>query len=158
MKKLRSLTGVPLLMLVLMRYNGVPRLARKKIASSLVTSMIGEYLKATTTSSSLKLASFIGFPPSIEKEVYSNSKNEAADAEFDRRTEEVFLEIFPDHEHCGDTCCGHQLPEFPMKILEELKYPTDIAALAFVVRNWFARIDLDCSRSLDACKMRVLYT
>ena len=117
-------------MLLLMRYNGVPKLAREKIASSLVTSMIGEYLKATTTASSLKLASFIGFPPSMEKEVDSNSKNEAADAEFDRRTEEVFLEIFPDHEHCGDTCCGHQLPEMPMKILNELKYPSDVAALA----------------------------
>ena len=56
-------------MLLLMRYNGVPKLAREKIASSLVTSMIGEYLKATTTASSLKLASFIGFPPSMEKEV-----------------------------------------------------------------------------------------
>ena len=135
-------------MLLLMRYNGVPRLAREKVAGSLVTSMIGDYLKVTTTSSSLKLASFVGFPPSMEKEVDSNRKDAAADAEFDRRTEEVFLEIFPDHEHCGDTCCGHQLPEFPMKILEELKYPTDIAALAFVVRNWFARIDLDGSRLL----------
>ena len=134
-------------MLLLMRYNGVPRLAREKITGSLVTSMIGDYLKVTTTSSSLKLASFIGFPPSMEKEVDSNSKNEAADAEFDRRTEEVFLEIFPDHEHCGDTCCGHQLPELPMKILNELKYPSDVAALTFAVRNWFARIDLDGSRS-----------
>ena len=135
-------------MLLLMRYNGVPRLAREKIAGSLVTSMIGDYLKVTTTSSSLKLASFIGFPPSMEKEVDSNSKNEAADAEFDHRTEEVFLEIFPDHEHCGDTCCGHQLPELPMKILNELKFPSDVTALALAVRNWFARIDLDGSRLL----------
>ena len=136
-------------MLLLMRYNGVPRLAQEKIANSLVTSMIGEYLKTTTTSSSLKLASFIGFPPSMEKKVESNSKDEAADAEFDRRTEEVFVEIFPDHEHCSDACCGHQLPEMSMKILNELKYPGDVAALAFEVRNWFARIDLDGSRSLD---------
>ena len=134
-------------MLLLMRYNGVPRLAREKIAGSLVTSMIGDYLKVTTTSSSLKLASFIGFPPSMEKEVETNSNNEAADAEFDHRTEEVFLEIFPDHEHCGDTCCGHQLPEMPMKILNELKFPSDVTALALAVRNWFARIDLDGSRS-----------
>ena len=134
-------------MLLLMRYNGVPKLAREKIASSLVTSMIGEYLRATTTASSLKLASFIGFPPSMERGVDSNSKNEAADAEFDHRTEEVFLEIFPDHEHCGDTCCGHQLPEMPMKILNELRFPSDVTALALAVRNWFARIDLDGSRS-----------
>ena len=137
-------------MLLLMRYNGVPRLAREKIAGSLVTSMIGDYLKVTTTSSSLKLASFIGFPPSMEKEVDSNSKNEAADAEFDRRTEEVFLEIFPDHEHCDDACCGHQLPEMPMKIMQVLNFPLDIAALALETRKWFTRIDFDGSRSLDA--------
>ena len=35
-----------------------------------------------------------------------------------------------------------------MKILNELKYPIDVAALTFAVRNWFARIDLDGSRLL----------
>ena len=140
------MTGVPLLMLLLMRHNGVPRLAQEKLAGSLVTSMIGDYLKATTTSSSLKLASFVGLPPSMEKRVDSNSKDEAADAEFERRTEEVFLEIFPDHEHCGDECCGHQLPDMPMKIMQELNYPIDVAALVFEARKWFFRIDLDGSR------------
>jgi hypothetical protein len=131
-------------MLLLMRYNGVPRLAREKLANSLVTSMIGDYLKVTTTSSSLKLASFVGLPPSMENKV------DSTDAEFERRTEEVFLEIFPDHDHCGDVCCGHQLPDMPMKILQELNSPIDVAALTFEVRNWFSRIDLDGSRLLGS--------
>ena len=135
-------------MLLLMRLNGVPRLAREKLAGSLVTSMIGNYLQATTTSSSLKLASFVGLPPSMQNKVDSISTDKDADAEFERRTEEVFVEIFPDHEHCSDACCGHQLPEMPMKILEELNYPSDVATLTFEVRNWFSRIDLDGSRSL----------
>ena len=104
--------GVPLLMLMLMRYNGVHRLARQKIAGELVTSLIGEYMKAKVTTSTQKVSFFIGLLPSME--LHAGSDESAVelilDPEFERRTKEVFLEMIPEHRHCVDSCCGHQLP------------------------------------------------
>ena len=41
-------------------------LARQKIAGELVTSVIGEYMKANVTSSTQKVSFFIGHSPSME--------------------------------------------------------------------------------------------
>ena len=130
-------------MYMLMRYNGVHILARKKIGNALVTAMIGEYMKATTTTSSQRLAAFIGLAPSIAMKIESSAKEENLDQEFQRRSKEVFTEIFPEHELCVDSCCGHQLPEMPAKFLKELGWPEDISALARSARKWFNRIDTD---------------
>ena len=142
--------GVPLLMYMLMRYNGVPRLARKKIGDALVTTMIGKYLKATTTASSMRMAAFIGVVPAMDVKKVVSSTDE--DDEFNRRSKEVFLEIFPDHEHCADdakACVGHELPSMPLHFLKELGYPSDMTSLALAARQWFHRADLDGSGCLD---------
>ena len=50
-------------MLVVMRGHKVDQMAKKKIGASLVTSMIGDYMKATTDAPSTRLATTLGLPP-----------------------------------------------------------------------------------------------
>ena len=114
-------------------YQNVPGLARKKIGSGLITAMIIDYLKGTTTPSSLKISSFLGMPPGLE-----TSESDSADidvqTEFERRGGYLFTEIFPDHEQCADGCCvGHKLPELSRKFLAKLKYPKDLAC--FILKH-----------------------
>ena len=72
-KSVRSLNavGVPILMYLLMWYNGVPKLAKEKIGDSLITSMISTFMKKMTSASSHRLASLVGVPPSMEKLIQS---------------------------------------------------------------------------------------
>ena len=137
--------GVPLLMLLLMRYNGVPKLARQKIGDALVSTMIVEHMKSTTTASSQRLAAFIGVAPAMNmKTTHKENTEESVHEEFDRRTRVVFVEIFPDHEHCtSDSCAGHQLPDMPLTFLKELGHPEDMTALTLAARKWFDRADAD---------------
>ena len=102
-------------MYFLMQYHEVPRLARKKVGNSLVTLMIGEYIRTTTTTSSQRLASFIGRR--------MHRTDDKVDQAFERRTQEIYAEIFPDHHRCDKSCCGHRLPEMPFKFLKELNLP-----------------------------------
>jgi hypothetical protein len=95
--------------------------------------MIIDYLKGTTTPSSLKISSFLGMPPGLE-----TSESDSADidvqTEFERRGGYLFTDIFPDHEHCADGCCvGHKLPELSRKFLAKLKYPKDLAC--FILKH-----------------------
>ena len=53
-------------------------LARQKIAGELVTSVIGEYMKANVTSSTQKVSFFIGHSPSMELRAGSDEKLESA--------------------------------------------------------------------------------
>lgn len=144
--------GVPLFMYFLMRHNGVPRLARRKVANSLTTSMIVEYKKDTTTASSQKLASYVGLPPRMEGDVKrptGDQKDVPVDDGFQRRLEEVYLDIYPEHRHCDGSCEGHALPLKLTKFLAELNHPVDISALALASKQWFDRIDLDASGSCE---------
>ena len=138
-------------MYAIMRLNGVPMLARRKVACSLVGSMIGEYMKATAAASSQTIANFIGLPPSKEKKLESD--HGSLEDKFKRRVEEVFCEIVPEHEHCKNTCEGHQLPGMVLKFLSELKHPSDLSKLAVEARNWFDRIDADMNGSLDHAEL-----
>ena len=136
---------------VLMRVNGVPRMARQKIGASLVHSMIGEYVSQTTTSSSVRLATFIGLPPGMEfkgEEVEDDPEKMKA---FDARAEDLYLEIFPEHAACegSHACNGHNLPSYILKILGALQYPEDLTILSLRAKNWFAVIDTDGSNGLD---------
>ena len=54
---------VPLIMLLVMRGHKVDQMAKKKIGASLVTSMIADYMKATTDAPSTRLATTLGLPP-----------------------------------------------------------------------------------------------
>jgi len=62
--------GVPVMMHLIMRYQYISVLARKKTKSSLITYMISTYTKSiqdsTATSSSITLALFLGMPPSLK--------------------------------------------------------------------------------------------
>ena len=131
-------------MYLLMRYNGVPRLARQKIGESLVSSMIAEYSRATSAASSHRLASFVGIPP-----------GEVLDHEFERRVRQVYGEIFPDHQQCGTKCSGHQLPLMPMLFLKELGLPDEISLLPVRAKMWFYRMDVDGSGDLDHHELTV---
>ena len=144
--------GIPTLMYFLMRFNGIPRLAKKKIGTSLINAMIVEFVKNTATSSSQRLASFLGCPPGLKLEDEDDTEkaeNDVMHEEFNRRVQALFLEIFPEHTECGESCEGHQLPDLPVRMLQEMGYPGDLSALTLEARKWFARIDLDGSKSLD---------
>jgi hypothetical protein len=54
---------VPLTMFLVMRGHKVHQMAKKKIGASLVTSMIADYMKATTDAPSTRLATTLGLPP-----------------------------------------------------------------------------------------------
>ena len=56
---------VPLIMLLVMKRHKVDQMAKKKIGASLVTSMIADYMKATTDAPSTRLATTLGLPPVI---------------------------------------------------------------------------------------------
>ena len=56
---------VPLIMLLVMKGHKVDQMAKKKIGASLVTSMIADYMKATTDAPSTRLATTLGLPPVI---------------------------------------------------------------------------------------------
>ena len=143
--------GVPLLMYGIMRFQDVPKLVRKKIGNGLVTSMISDYVKATTTPSSIRLASFLGMPPGMKMSGTGREKQHADGdlTEFERRQADLFSEIFPQHEKCGESCAGHRLPEISRKLLGALAYPTDLADLIEKTRVWFERIDADKSGGID---------
>ena len=57
------LRQVPLIMLLVMKRHKVDQMAQKKIGASLVTSMIADYMKATTDAPSTRLATTLGLPP-----------------------------------------------------------------------------------------------
>jgi Ca2+-binding EF-hand superfamily protein len=205
--------GVPVLMYLFMRYNGVPEMAKKKIGNSLVTSMISIFMKKMSSASSHRLASFIGVPPSMErliesaqqspglkwKEVRSKEptgreikcdrlvailrqKTELSqeeldglkiaglsflvyvkvddkyftpdetlvlDAEFERRSREVYYEIFPDALNSEEESTGCKLPNMAMMLLGRLKYPVDLSAAALQAKKWFSCIDVDLSGKLS---------
>ena len=58
-----DISQVPLAMFLVMRGHKVHEMAKKKIGASLVTSMIGDYMKATTDAPSTRLATTLGIPP-----------------------------------------------------------------------------------------------
>ena len=58
-----DISQVPLTMFLVMRGHKVHDMAKKKIGASLVTSMIGDYMKATTDAPSTRLATTLGIPP-----------------------------------------------------------------------------------------------
>jgi len=74
--------GIPLFMYLVMRAHQIPEIKKKKVGNSLVASMITEYMAATTTASSQRLASFLG----MKRDANLVSRGRQA-AEFDRRTE-----------------------------------------------------------------------
>ena len=141
--------GIPALMYFLMYANGVPHLARKKISSALVRSMMKRFSEDTSSSSSQRLGSFIGLPPCMEKVITSKEEDAHLGQEFERRTAELYSEIFPAHQRCGDLCLGHQLPNMPLKFLQALGYPVDMTALEFATKHWFSRVDSDLSGLID---------
>ena len=79
-----------------------------------------------------------------------------AEQEFERRMEEFFSEIFPQHAQCSGSCRGHQLPDMAKRFLKELGYPADLKSLTIAARSWFERIDLDASGSIDRYKVCML--
>lgn len=86
----------------------------------------------------------------------SNSMTRGAEEEFERRMEEFFSEIFPQHAQCGGSCRGHQLPNMARKFLKEMGYPADLKDLTIAAVSWYERIDLDASGSIDRCKVCML--
>ena len=141
--------GVPFLLFILMYYFGVHKLARQKIAGSLVSSMIGQYLEETSTASMHRLASFVGLSPEMRTRLGLIDEEKCPDQAFRRRAKEEFLQIFPEHARCGHSCCGHTLPEVPIKLLIELGNPVDLDDFIVAARTWFHRLDVDRSGSLD---------
>ena len=140
--------GIPCFMYLVMRIHQIPEIKKKKVGNSLVTSMIAEYMAATTTASSQRLASFLG----MKRDVNLISRGTQA-AEFDRRTETLYLEIFPEHHACEDGCAGHELPDLPSRFLKEMNYPSDLKALVVAARAWFERIDVDFSGTVDRAEL-----
>jgi len=69
--------------------------------------------------------------------------------EFERRMEALYEEIFPEHNQCGDSCAGHQLPDMATRFLKEMEFPADLKNLTIAARSWFERIDLYGSGSID---------
>lgn len=150
--------GVPVLMYLIMRHQGVPTLAKHKIGGALITGMIHKYLQHTTSASSQRLASFIGMPPGLSnrEDFEDGAENpshtttaESLDLEFDRRVQVLFVNIFPDHAQCGAHCEGHELPDVPSKILAELGHPVDISRLTLEAKYWFTKIDTKANNELD---------
>ena len=146
--------GVPLAMWLVLKYQRVPVLAKEKIGAALINSMITDFMQMTSDASSRRLATLIGHPPGLvmgksQDPSSAGTSEENEHQEFDRRAEEVFREIFPEHARCRKgSCCGHSLPGMPLKFLRELHHPVDISALALEAKCWFARID-DGSGGLD---------
>ena len=52
--------GIPLFMFLLMRAHNIPGMKRKKMGNGLVSTMIHDYMSATTSASSQRLASYLG--------------------------------------------------------------------------------------------------
>lgn len=137
-------------MYIVMRAHKVADMKRRKMESSLVASLIRDYMAATSSASSQRLASFLG----IKRDV--NLVSQAIqDHEFDRRTSSLYLEIFPEHEGCTNlqACTGHRLPELPSLVLEEMGFPSDMKALASAVGAWFTRIDEDGSGRVNQAEL-----
>jgi hypothetical protein len=167
--------GVPFLMWLVMRYHNIHVLAKEKIGAALLTSMIAEYQRATTNSSSSRLATTLGLPPGFGSKVMPvKSKDEVElslvgqvdgieaagetkgddTGEFQRRAEAVYLKV-PEHSQCASPYCkGHRLPEMSSKILKKLNYPIDASALALEVQKWFAAIDEDGSGMLKEAEVQ----
>ena len=135
--------GIPLFMILVMRAHRIPELKRKKVGSSLISSMIAEYMSATSTASSQRLASFLG----MKRDTNLVSRN-MQEAEFERRSEALYVEIFPEHHLCSADCAGHTLPDLPSRFLQEMDYPSDLPTLINAARAWFERIDISASGAL----------
>jgi len=148
------IVGTPSVMLYIMLRNKVPALSGQRISRSLMSAMIAEYMKATSTASSQRFASFLGMPLSLASSVQSDDTG-SCDEEFIRRSEAMYLEIFPDHSECGASCRGHTFPQTPLKFLKELKYPENISALGIEARKWFSRIDMDKDGFLDFDELQI---
>ena len=169
-------------MILAMLYHHVPALVRKKIGGGLLAAMIQEYMKATSTASTRRLASFLGMPLGLQlSEELKSEENSVADAEFLRRTkvtsfrvnishseisdvrirppltdfyaQELYVEIFPAHAACGTECCGHDLPKMPLAFMTEMGFPDNVADLILAARKWFSRIDVDNSRSIETAEL-----
>ena len=80
------------------------------------------------------------------------------DEEFARRTGEVYLEIFPVHAVCSESCSGHKLPQLAMKILKELGHPDDVTVLARRARDWFYRVDANGSGFISGQELRMAFS
>jgi len=78
--------GIPALLLILMRYNGVPKLAKVKIGTSLVNSMISQLIKDRTSTSSRRLSTFVGLPPAMTYKGEHVKDDDDQRGEFVRRT------------------------------------------------------------------------
>jgi len=163
-------------MWLVMQYHNIHGLAKEKIGAALLTSMIAEYQRATTNSSSSRLATTLGLPPGFRSKVMPVKSNgevessllgqvdsiEAAaetdgddSGEFQRRAEAVYLKVFPEHSQCASCYCeGHRLPDMSSKILKKLNYPIDASALALEDKKWFAAIDEDGSGMLKEAEVQ----
>ena len=161
--------------LVMLAHN-IPGMKRKKMENGLVSAMIHDYMAATTSASSQRLASFLGDDGGDDQPVCSAvdlilylhgcccigmkresiSMTREAEQEFERRMEEFFSEIFPQHAQCHGSCRGHQLPSMANMFMKEMGYPVDLKDLTIAARSWYERIDLDASGSIDRCKVLML--
>ena len=86
--------GTPTIMLAAMLYHKVPELVNKKIGAGLVSCMIQEYIKETSSASSRRLASFLGMPLGLQlAEELKSDDYSAADQEFRRRMQVILRSV-----------------------------------------------------------------
>ena len=82
----------------------------------------------------------MGCPPGLtfnhDQENEDSDDDDEVHEEFHRRVKTLYLEIFPQHEACDETCEGHSLPDMPLKFLTEMAYPVDMSALTLEARKW----------------------
>ena len=154
--------GVPVLMYIIMRHQGIPEMAMRKKNASLLTSLINLFSEETTTASSQRLASFVGMPPSLsnrinfEESAHSEGKEDSIqDHEVDRRILELYTNIFPEHAQCVEGCSGHCLPAIPATLLTVLGVPSDVASLSLKARHWFGKIDITGEKCLQLWELQV---
>jgi len=137
--------GVPFCSYLVMMYHGVPKMARQKQIRGLVNCMVDAYMDDNLTSSAHTLAILLG----------PSSDHGQDEDEFLRRSDDLYLKIFPEHSHCeGKECQGHQLPVFPRIIMHELDHPKDLLALTEAASKWFDRIDDDLGGTLTLNEIR----
>ena len=156
--------GVPVLMLVIMRHHGIPKMAERKKNAWMLTSLINRFAEETTTASSQRLASFVGMPPSLSNRINFEDSADAQgqnddiqDHEVDRRILNLYTNIFPEHAQCGEGCKGHCLPAIPATLLTALEVPADVASLSLKARHWFRKIDITGKKSLQLWELQASY-
>ena len=150
--------GTLVIMIWVMIHHRVPALARQKVEASLISALITEYTKVTSTASTKKLASFMGMPPSLAASNRTQTKGQTwePNAEFRQRAFELFSEIFPEHAACaGQACIGHKLPKMARTFLREMAYPHDVERLDCDAKKWFARIDLNEDQKINSDELKL---